>query len=187
MASHRFSSYEIIGTREESSAANSQVPLYLNVYDVTDLNGYCYWCGLGIFHTAIEAHGVEYAFGAHEYPITGIFMVKPRRCPGYAFRESIRIGTTHMNHLQFREFLQQIASSYRGDTYHLLLKNCNHFCDDVSFQLTGNRIPGWVNRLARLGWFCKCFLPDSLQLSAVPHKENKNAPPHETEQLQNDG
>jgi hypothetical protein len=44
-----------------------------------------------------------------------------------------------------------MASEYHGDTYHLISKNCNHFTDDVSCRLTGKRVPGWVNRLARLG------------------------------------
>lgn len=29
-------------------------PVYLNVYDLTPVNGYMYWAGLGIFHSGIE-------------------------------------------------------------------------------------------------------------------------------------
>jgi hypothetical protein len=29
-------------------------PVYLNVYDLTPMNGYVYWAGLGIFHSGIE-------------------------------------------------------------------------------------------------------------------------------------
>jgi hypothetical protein len=29
-------------------------PVYLNVYDLTPMNGYIYWAGLGIFHSRIE-------------------------------------------------------------------------------------------------------------------------------------
>lgn len=28
--------------------------LYLNVYDLTPVNNYVYWCGFGIFHSGIE-------------------------------------------------------------------------------------------------------------------------------------
>jgi hypothetical protein len=41
--------------------------------------------------------------------------------------------------------------NYNGDTYHLITKNCNHFCKDMCYKLTGNKIPKWVNRLARIG------------------------------------
>jgi hypothetical protein len=33
----------------------------------------------------------------------------------------------------------------------LIVKNCNHFCEDICYKLTGNSIPKWVNRLARIG------------------------------------
>lgn len=96
-------------------------------------------------------HGVEYSFGAHDYPSSGVFEVEPRECPGFKFRKSIFIGTTDMDPIQVREFMEQQSAYYRGDTYHLVMKNCNHFSEDMCYRLTGNRIPKWVNRLARIG------------------------------------
>lgn len=29
-------------------------PVYLNVYDLTPVNGYVYWAGIGIFHSGLE-------------------------------------------------------------------------------------------------------------------------------------
>lgn len=29
-------------------------PVYLNVYDLTTVNGYMYWAGVGIFHSGVE-------------------------------------------------------------------------------------------------------------------------------------
>lgn len=49
--------------------------------------------------------------------------------------------------------MERQAASYNGDTYHLIVKNCNHFCKDICYKLTGKRIPKWVNRLAKLGKF----------------------------------
>lgn len=100
-------------------------------------------------HCAV--HGVEYAFGAHDYPTSGVFEVEPRQCPGFKFRRSILIGSTCLNRHEVREFMEQRSSSYHGDTYHLIVKNCNHFCKDVCHQLTGKSIPKWVNRLAKIG------------------------------------
>lgn len=153
------------------------VPLYLNVYDLTPINGYLYWFGLGIYHSAVEAHGVEYAFGAHDFSSSGIFEVAPQSCPGFQFRRRIKLGTTQLSSKDFKEFMKQIASEYSGNTYHLMVKNCNHFSNDVSTRLTGYSIPGWVNRLAKVGKLCNCFLPDELQVSTlevIPDNGDKN-------------
>lgn len=99
----------------------------------------------------LAVHGVEYAFGAHDYPTSGVFEVEPRQCPGFRFRKSIFMGTTCLDPMQVREFMELQSVNYNGDTYHLITKNCNHFCKDICYRLTGNGIPKWVNRLARIG------------------------------------
>jgi len=104
-----------------------------------------------IFVVVVVVHGVEYGFGAHERDTTGIFEVEPRRCPGFTFRKSIFIGSTDMGARDVRELMERMAEDYSGNTYHLIQKNCNHFCDDVCVKLTGKSTPRWVNRLARLG------------------------------------
>ncbi|KAG4931699.1 hypothetical protein AAZX31_17G236100 [Glycine max] len=167
--------------RKVNSAAYGpgKTPVYLNVYDLTPMNGYVYWAGLGIYHSGVEVHGVEYAFGAHDYPTSGVFEVEPRQCPGFKFRKSIFIGTTSLDSTQVREFMERQSASYNGDTYHLIVKNCNHFCKDICYKLTGKSIPTWVNRLARLGSICNCILPEALRISAVGHDPNYQ--PHDSE------
>ncbi|XP_057763735.1 deSI-like protein At4g17486 [Salvia miltiorrhiza] len=155
--------------RELNNSEKSQAPLYLNIYDLTPMNNYLYWFGCGIFHSGIEAHGLEYGFGAHEYPTSGVFEVEPRGCPGFIFRRAIHLGSTDMSRSEFRSFMEHLSSNYHGDTYNLISKNCNHFTDEVCQRLTGKAIPGWVNRLARLGSFCNCLLPESIQATQVTH------------------
>ncbi|XVF49283.1 hypothetical protein PTKIN_Ptkin03bG0256000 [Pterospermum kingtungense] len=112
-------------------------------------------------------HGKEYGFGAHDFPVSGVFEVEPRSCPGFIYRCSISLGRINMPFSEFRAFIESVASEYHGDTYHLISKNCNHFTDDLAHRLTGKHIPGWVNRLARLGSLCSCLLPESLQVTTV--------------------
>ncbi|XXG64312.1 hypothetical protein AAC387_Pa05g2298 [Persea americana] len=153
-------------TSEESNG-NYTTQVFLNVYDLTPLNNYSYCFGLGIFHSGIEVHGLEYGFGAHEFPTSGVFEVEPKCCPGFIYRCSISLGKISMSPSEFREFMENLAAEYHGDTYHLIAKNCNHFTDDVCLKLTGRGVPRWVNRLARLGALCSCLLPESLHLPAV--------------------
>ena len=144
----------------------------------------------------LAAHGMEYGFGAHEYPTSGVFQVEPKSCPGFIFRRSVCVGTTDMSPSQVRTCIEDLAEDYHGDTYHLIVKNCNHFTADVCQRLTGKPVPGWVNRLARLGYyssttdtliisclllphmlilccvgtagsFFNCVLPESIKVSAV--------------------
>ncbi|KAL3499662.1 hypothetical protein ACH5RR_038755 [Cinchona calisaya] len=160
---------------QNSNGERNRVSLYLNVYDLTNINDYLYWFGLGIFHSGIEVHGLEYGFGAHEYPTSGVFEVEPRSCPGFVFRRSVLLGSTDMTRSEFQSFMEHLSSKYHGDTYHLIAKNCNHFTDDVCLRLTGKRIPGWVNRLARLGSCCNCLLPESIQATAIRHLPDRQA------------
>ncbi|XP_047956126.1 deSI-like protein At4g17486 isoform X2 [Salvia hispanica] len=153
--------------REQKISDKSHAPLYLNVYDLTPINNYLYWVGCGVFHSGIEAHGLEYGFGAHEYPTSGVFEVEPRGCPGFLFRRAIHLGSTDMSRSEFRSFMEHLSNDYHGDTYNLISKNCNHFTDEVCQRLTGKSIPGWVNRLARMGSFCNCLLPESIQATQV--------------------
>lgn len=155
--------------KDQGNGGSNRALLYLNIYDLTPINNYLYWFGLGIFHSGIEVHDLEYGFGAHEYPTSGVFEVEPRSCPGFIFRRSVLLGSTDMSRSEFRSFMEHLSAKYHGDTYHLIAKNCNHFTDEVCMRLTGKPIPGWVNRLARLGSFCNCLLPESIQVTAVRH------------------
>ncbi|KAL3835492.1 hypothetical protein ACJIZ3_010228 [Penstemon smallii] len=150
-------------------SGRGSVPVHLNVYDLTSVNGYAYWLGLGVYHSGVQVHGLEYAFGAHEFPTTGIFESEPKQCDGFTFRKSILIGWTDLTPGEVKGAMDKLAEKYRGDAYNLITKNCNHFCNDACIKLTGNPIPNWVNRLARIGTLCKCIIPVNLNSTKVQH------------------
>ncbi|KAL6606077.1 hypothetical protein ACP70R_041730 [Stipagrostis hirtigluma subsp. patula] len=134
-------------------------PVFLNVYDVTPANGYARWLGLGVYHSGVQVHGVEYAYGAHDGASSGIFEVTPRRCPGYTFRESVLVGTTELTRAEVRALMAELAADFPGDAYNLVSRNCNHFCDAACRRLVRARIPRWVNRLAQIGVVFTCVIP----------------------------
>lgn len=104
-----------------------------------------------ILYFVFLVHGVEYAFGAHEHESTGIFEGDPKKCEGFRFRKTILIGKTDKEFNEVREVMEKLGGEYKGNAYNLITKNCNHFCNDACVKLTGNSIPSWVNRLARIG------------------------------------
>lgn len=39
---------------KSAGCSPGNAPVYINVYDLTNANGYVYWAGVGIFHTGVE-------------------------------------------------------------------------------------------------------------------------------------
>ncbi|WJX42701.1 hypothetical protein P8452_29902 [Trifolium repens] len=140
----------------QNGVVSGSVPVYLNVYDVVQYNGCAYRFGLGVHHSGVQVHDVEYAFGAHRRPSSGVFYGQPKKCRGYKYRKTILIGNTDKDIDEVRNLMIELAVEYKGNAYNLITKNCNHFCDDACVKLTGNSIPSWVNRLASI---FKCFFP----------------------------
>ncbi|CAI5463899.1 unnamed protein product [Closterium sp. Yama58-4] len=109
-------------------------------------------------------HGVEYAFGAHDQPCSGVFELVPRTAPGFLFRTAIPVGTTTLSPLQVRSIVQQLACSYTGISYQIISRNCNHFTSDLCRLLVDQAPPPWINRLARTALLCNCILPDGVRV-----------------------
>lgn len=98
-----------------------------------------------------QVYGCEFAYGGHDYGVSGIFATKPREAPGaVTFREAICVGETDRSPQQVQQLVQQMGQQYLGNGYHLLQTNCNHFASDFCMQLTGRPLPAWVSARARV-------------------------------------
>ena len=52
---------------------------------------------------------------------------------------------------EVREIIGELRQDWKANEYHLTSKNCNHFSEALCNALCNKSIPGWVNRLARVG------------------------------------
>lgn len=137
----------------------------VNVYDMYWSNQYTSNLGFGVYHTGVEIYGVEYAYGGHPFPFSGIFEIAPRDAEDlgehFKYKTSLYMGTTDFSPSDIRDIVDQIGKDYRGDHYHLLNKNCNQFSAAVTELLCGKSLPSWVNRLAYMST-CIPFLERAL-------------------------
>eukprot|EP00871_Galdieria_phlegrea_P000147 jgi/Galph1/1132/GphlegSOOS_G5853.1 len=146
-------------------------PVYLNVYDLVDpdnperytaINAYLRKIGVGLYHSGVEVYGVEFCFGGSESNETGVFHVEPRRAQGASYRQSLYMGNTPLSPNEVFLVVQILADEFRGNTFSLLRRNCNHFSDVLCFHLCGKHAPKWVNRLSTIGTRLKWLLPKNL-------------------------
>jgi len=143
--------------------------LIVNVYDMRAENKWSSVLGVGVWHTGIQLYGAfEVTFGGHPGNFTGVFTMPPRSVPLPIF-ESINMGRLTKSPADVRQILEQIATDYPGNSYHILNRNCNHFSNDLVVRLLGRPLPSYINRLAGLVSLVKCVLPQSLR---GPHFED---------------
>ena len=102
------------------AAAASRV--YLNVYDLasTSINESLIDVGLGLFHSGIEVHGVEWTFAGGG----GICSSSPRHAPGHVFRSSTCIGETRLGARDVDALIARLRPDWPGTRYHTLRCKC---------------------------------------------------------------
>ncbi|KAM4771841.1 deubiquitinase DESI2 isoform 2-T2 [Rhinophrynus dorsalis] len=99
-------------------------PVILNVYDMYWINEYTSSLGIGVFHSGIQVYG-----------------------------RAIALGSTDFTENDIEKIVEELGKEFKGNAYHLMHKNCNHFSSALSEILCGKEIPRWVNRLA---YFSSC-------------------------------
>lgn len=140
-----------------SNKEHKSQAVFVNIYDMYTVNNYVSAMGVGIYHCGIEVYGVEFGYGGHPFPFSGIFEMTPRDNEelgeSFRFKEAIEIGSTDFTRKEIEQIVKLMGREFRGIDYHLINKNCNSFSSQFSKTICGTDIPAWVNRLAYLSTF----------------------------------
>lgn len=105
----------------------------------------------------------------------GIYSHEPKAVPaGVKLRESIDMGNYSGTSSAIEKILSEMRSEYKGTDYHVINRNCNAFADEFLQRLVGAPAPGFVNRMAFIGSFFSCLMPDSLNQDPT-QQQNQNA------------
>ena len=129
----------------------SDADVYLNVYDITQLNAALAWVGMGAHHSGLQVYNREYCFG-RSVDETGVYHIAPKTCEGHVFRESVYLGRTTLTKRAVQQLVRGLQARYAGDAYHIVRWNCNDFAEEMARELLPEQrfaYPAWVNRPCR--------------------------------------
>ncbi|KAK9388792.1 PPPDE putative peptidase domain-containing protein [Lipomyces mesembrius] len=161
-----------VGCVTAESTCNSydrdrRLSVVINVYDILQDSRFAplIWIlGIGVYHSAVEIDGREYAYGGHEEPgISGVYYSKSKTpLPGGIIcKTSILHGYTSYSQAEVHAIISDLSSEYMGTSYNLLYKNCNHFTNSLLVRLTDRPAPAWLNRATYIGSALPCIIPQT--------------------------
>jgi len=136
-----------------SSEPDAPTTVKLHVYDlgastaVEILNSVLRSVGTGAFHCGVEVLGWEWSF----YSLQGVSCCPPQKCSAHHFRETLVLGSTQMTPKEIAKLLAELRNAWPAGDYHVLRRNCCHFCDIFSRRLGVGPVPDWAVHLARMG------------------------------------
>eukprot|EP00466_Bigelowiella_natans_P000612 jgi/Bigna1/84997/estExt_fgenesh1_pg.C_10562 len=90
--------------------------------------------GFGVYHSGVVINGREYTFGGGGGSGSGVVEHTPgaaygRKDGNWQFYKTVDLGCTKLNSKQISGALSNLRGLFPSNSYDLMGKNCNHFCE----------------------------------------------------------
>eukprot|EP00745_Piridium_sociabile_P008799 TRINITY_DN15980_c1_g1_i2.p1 TRINITY_DN15980_c1_g1~~TRINITY_DN15980_c1_g1_i2.p1 ORF type:complete len:348 (+),score=26.04 TRINITY_DN15980_c1_g1_i2:127-1044(+) len=159
---------EYLSSVDKKTSKTIAVPVLAHVYDVnravTKYNDWARKFDTGIYHVGIEVHGVEWHFhGARAPGFGGIVKETPKSSANFVYRETLQMGHTTLSSRAVHEKSRAMQPNWKGESYHLVQKNCISFASALCQELKVDDLPLWTRHAAKSG----CNLLKSLDHSIM--------------------
>mmetsp|Transcript_613 Transcript_613/g.1279 ORF Transcript_613/g.1279 Transcript_613/m.1279 type:complete len:1642 (-) Transcript_613:1370-6295(-) len=126
--------------------------VFLHIYDLDSMTARInQWAmtlaNAGIFHVGVELFGDEWYYRQACDDSTGIVRTQPMCHGSHAYRSSYYMGESPLSPEQFWRLLLEMKKTWKGSSYDLLRRNCQHFALEVCRLLGVAPVPEFVTRL----------------------------------------
>jgi len=143
-------------TEPDVSIKRGPTVVLLNIYDlgkaqgIQVLNTVLSALDTGAYHCGVEVHGREFSYEGGKNPGTGIFSCAPKFCNGHTFHQSILMGEIMLTADEVYNLVQLLEIHWPATGYHMLKRNCCHFCEHFCLCLGVGPVPAKIMSLARV-------------------------------------
>lgn len=146
--------------KPQPSCVEHPVPVLLHVYSLSrssgiwEINDLLRPAGLGVFHAGVEVYSAEYSFSDVTDEMvravsTGVFVCLPRKCTEHNYLESYMLYNTFFSEASVAAIVRHMSDQWPARDYHLLRRNCLHFCEEFSRRLGAGDLPDKIARLIK--------------------------------------
>ena len=125
------------------------------------MNSCLEYLGFGLYHTSVGVWDMEFSYGGHNLPVSGIVVVNKGNTAGLVLKESIAVGVTHYISSEIDVIAKELGDFWHGQDYDPFSKNCNDFTEMMIRYICDREqyyYPSYINRFCKLGsvlrmWF----------------------------------
>lgn len=150
-------------------------PVFLNIYYLNSYSYYLQILGLGMYHTTIEVHDIEFSYGLQLKDDSSGISIRKRGELNLQIKERIFLGYSFYNKSTINNIISLFEKEWEGEEYDPFSKNCYFFCYFFSEKITYKKsdFPSYLNYLPGSIYLFRPFYKVILSMISKSSSSNK--------------